>query len=84
MLRVGHGDLYQPQTKEERRKQKAEKRERDQIKFIDYRFKRELFVGLRELCRGKAMLAYTKPQQRKKEESRRLRGESSYHCSSRS
>ena len=28
-----------------------------------------------ELCWGKAMVAYTKPQQRKKEESERLRGE---------
>ena len=28
-----------------------------------------------ELCRGKAMVAYTKHQQRKKEESERLRGE---------
>ena len=27
------------------------------------------------LCWGKAMVAYTKPQQRKKEESERLRGE---------
>ena len=27
-----------------------------------------------EICRGKAMVAYTKPQQRKKEESERLRG----------
>ena len=29
-----------------------------------------------ELCWGKAMVAYAKPQQRKKEESERLRGES--------
>ena len=28
-----------------------------------------------ELCWGKAMVVYTKPQQRKKEESKRLRGE---------
>ena len=28
-----------------------------------------------ELCWGKAMVAYTMPQQRKKEESKRLRGE---------
>ena len=28
-----------------------------------------------ELCLGKAMVAYTKPQQRKREESERLRGE---------
>ena len=30
---------------------------------------------LRELCLGKAMVAYTKPQRRKREESERLRGE---------
>ena len=30
---------------------------------------------LSELCWGKAMVAYTMPQQRKKEESERLRGE---------
>ena len=29
----------------------------------------------RELCWGKAMVAHTKPQKRKKEESERLRGE---------
>ena len=28
-----------------------------------------------ELCRGKAMVAYTKLQQRKKEENKQLRGE---------
>ena len=28
-----------------------------------------------KLCRGKAMVAYTKPQQRKKEECKKLRGE---------
>ena len=27
------------------------------------------------LCRGKAMVAYTKPQKKKKEESEKLRGE---------
>ena len=32
-------------------------------------------VGLSELCRGKAVVAYAKPQQMKKEESKRLRGE---------
>ena len=32
-------------------------------------------VFLSELCWGRAMVAYTKPQQRKKEESERLRGE---------
>ena len=33
------------------------------------------FFFFSELCWGKAMVAYTKPQQRKKEESERLRGE---------
>ena len=33
------------------------------------------WVFLSELCWGKAMVAYAKPQQRKKEESERLRGE---------
>ena len=35
--------------------------------------KESSFLG--ELCRGKAMVAYTMPQQRKKEESEQLRGE---------
>ena len=35
----------------------------------------ELFLFSSELCWGKAMVAYTMPQQRKKEESERLRGE---------
>ena len=34
------------------------------------------FSFFSELCLGKAMVAYTKPQQRKKEESEVLRGES--------
>ena len=62
----------QAPTKEERRKRKARWRERDQIKFIDLRFERWQVVGF---SRGKAMVAYTKPQQRKKEESERLRRE---------
>ena len=33
------------------------------------------FFFIELVCWGKAMLAYTKPQQRKKEESERLRGE---------
>ena len=37
-------------------------RERDQIKFIGVRFERWQFVGFSELCWGKAMMAYTKPQ----------------------
>ena len=62
-------------TKEERRKRKAKRRDRDQIKFIVLRFERWQVVRLSELCWGKAMVAYTKPQLRKKEESERLRGE---------
>ena len=34
-----------------------------------------LFFFLSEFCWGKVIVAYTKPQQRKKEESERLRGE---------
>ena len=72
MLRKGHGSLYKALTKEERRKRKASGRERlkgegDQIKFIDLGFERCQAVGLSELCWGKAMVAYTNPQQRKKE-----------------
>ena len=47
----------------------------DWIQFIDLRCKKLQNVGLSELCWGKAMVAYTKPQQGKKEESERLRGE---------
>ena len=36
--------------------------ERDQIKFIDLRFERWQVIRLSELCWGKAMVAYTKPQ----------------------
>ena len=36
--------------------------ERDQIKFISLGFERWQVVGLSELCWGKAMVAYTKPQ----------------------
>ena len=36
---------------------------------------RAIFFFFSELCLGKAMVAYTMPQQRKKEESERLRGE---------
>ena len=49
--------------------------ERDQIKFIHFRFERWQVVGLSELCWRKVMVAYAKPQQTKKEESKRLRGE---------
>ena len=48
--------------------------ERDQIKFIDLGFERWQVVGLSELCWGKATMAYTKPQQRTKEESEQIRG----------
>ena len=57
-------------TKHRRRKKEESKRlrgERDQIKFIDIRFERWQVIGLSELCREKAMLAYTKHQQMKKE-----------------
>ena len=40
--------------------------------FALKRLNQHIFNGL---CRGKAMVAYTKPQQRKKKESERLRGE---------
>ena len=70
MLRKGHGGLYKAPTREESERLRGE---RDQIKFIDLRFERWQVVGLSELCWGKAMVAYTKPQQGKKEESERLR-----------
>ena len=44
MLRKGHGDVYNVLKKEERRKRKAKRRERDQIAFIDLRFKRAYMV----------------------------------------
>ena len=75
MLRRRHGCLYKAPAKEERRVRKAKRSKRDQIKFIDLRFERWQVVGLSQSCWGKAMVAYTKPQQRKKEESERLRGE---------
>ena len=40
--------LYKAPTKEERRKQKAKRRERDQIKFIDLRFDRWQVVRFRK------------------------------------
>ena len=43
--------------------------------FIDLRFERWQVVGISEFCWVKAMVAYTKPQQRKKEDSKRLKGE---------
>ena len=44
--------LYNASTKEERRKQKAKRRERDQIKFIDVGFKRWQAVRFRK-ARGR-------------------------------
>ena len=41
--------------------------ERDQVKYIDLRLERWQVVGLSEICRGRAMVAYTKSQQREKE-----------------
>ena len=77
MLGKGHGGLYKAPTKEEKRKRRANRLrgERDQIEFIDLRFERWQVVGLSELCCGKAMVAYKKPQWWKKDESERLRGE---------
>ena len=42
-------------------------------KICDKEFGANIFFS--DLCWGKAMVAYTKPQQRKKEETERLRGE---------
>ena len=76
MLRKGNGGLYKAPTKEERRKREAKGRgDGDPIKFIDLRFERWQVIELSELCWGKAMVAYTKPQQWRKENSERLRGE---------
>ena len=77
MLRKGHGGLCKSSTWEERRqKAKRRERERDRINFTDLRIERWQVVGLTESCQGKAVVAYTKPQQRKKKErSERLRGE---------
>ena len=52
MLRKGHGGLYKAPTKEERRKRKAKRGERDQIKFIDLRFERWQVVRFRKGKRG--------------------------------
>ena len=71
MLRKGYGGLYKAPKKEESKRLRGE---RDQIEFIDLRFERWQVVGLNELCWGKAMVAYTNLQQRKKEENEQLRG----------
>ena len=66
-------------TKPQKRKREESERwlrgEGDLIKFMDLSFERCKVVGLRELCRAKAVVADTKPQQWKKEESKWLRGE---------
>ena len=65
-------------TKPQQRKKEESERlrgEGDQIESMDLSFERCKVVGLRELCRAKAMVTYTKPQQWKKEESKWLRGE---------
>ena len=54
--------MPQQWKKEERRKQRAKRRERVQIKFIDLRFERWQDLGLNELCWGKAMVVYTRFQ----------------------
>ena len=64
MLGKGHGGQYNASTKEE--ESKKLRGARDQIKFIDLRFERWQVVGLSGLCWGKAMVANTMPQQRKK------------------
>ena len=51
MLRKGYGGLYKDPTKEERRKPKAKRIERDQIKFIDLRFERWQVVRFRKATR---------------------------------
>ena len=59
-------------TKPQQRKREENEKlrgEKDQIKFCDVGFERWQVVGLSELCWGKAMVAYTKPQQ--KEERRK-------------
>ena len=52
--------------------------EKDKKRYCNYHFffkNRGILHFLSELCGGKAMVANTQPQQRKKEESERLRGE---------
>ena len=74
MLRKGHGGLYKAPTKEERRKRGRKKKAmfRRQCLCIFIKFAKIIFFS--ELCWRKAVVAYTKPQQGKKEESKRLRG----------
>ena len=51
MLGKGHGGLNKAPTKEERRKRKAKRAKRDQIKFIDLRFEKGQVVGSRKARR---------------------------------
>ena len=44
MLGKGRGGLCKASTKEERRKRKAKRRERDQIKFSDLRFLLQVYL----------------------------------------
>ena len=67
--------MPQKRKKEDSERLRGERGERDQIKFFDLRFERWQVIRSSELCRGKAMATYTMPQQRKKEESERLRRE---------
>ena len=53
MLGKGHGGLYKAPTKEGRRMRKAQRRERDQIKFIDLGFERWQVVRFRKQEGGK-------------------------------
>ena len=79
MSYVGERPWWPIQSPNKVRKKKEESEwlrgEGDQIMFIDLRFEREKVVGLSELCWGKAMVAYAKPQQSKKEERRKQMAE---------
>ena len=52
MLGKRHGGIYNASKKEERRKRKAKRRERDQVKLIDVRFERWQVVRFRK-ARGR-------------------------------
>ena len=45
------------------------------MKLFDLGFERGQVVGFSDLCYGKVMVVYTRPQPRKEEESERPRGE---------
>ena len=55
-----------------RKKEESERlrRERDQIKFVDLRFKGWQVVGLSELCWGKATVAYASPNKGRKKKAK--------------